>query len=373
MTTLCEPSNEKGPNAQLYLRSEIIDFNVFPSTEKTGANIKAWFLAVLASHNIDHSLVTGITPDGAADGQCGLGMIDTLAEKVDTCLLHQLQRAVLFSVGLAGSTCRNTEAKDLLRKNNRVVMLSRQSLAVNKAIKQAQLDADVPDHKLLSLVRTATTRWGNQYCQISRNNVLRPAIDPSVEKYKKDNKGNKEAIVEPNESDQGSKAGKAVPATELGLAADDWAANQELEGFLAYPYDIKETIEHKGTCTGAQALMLLYDVMANFCNPNAMLETKALPASLKMADRSRKSEIVSPADLNSIVDDARVVLREELQARCFDARPSNARLVQLYMSKTMDAKDVISNDQYELAKTLYLQWLRKGRLFQYNPQLTLCC
>ena len=42
-------------------------------------------------------MVTGITPDGAADGQCGLAMITSLAEKVDTCQLHQLQRACMLT------------------------------------------------------------------------------------------------------------------------------------------------------------------------------------------------------------------------------------------------------------------------------------
>jgi len=42
--------------------------------------------------------------------------------------------------------------------------------------------------------------------------------------------------VEPNESEEGSKAGKAVSASEIGLTSADWEENQELEGFLRYPY-----------------------------------------------------------------------------------------------------------------------------------------
>eukprot|EP00966_Prymnesium_polylepis_P063004 1462362-Prymnesium_polylepis.1 len=166
---------------------------------------------------------------------------------------------------------------------------------------------------------TATTRWGNQYSQLSTNHLLRAAIDPAVEKFKKDNKGNKEAIVEPNESNQGSKAGRAVAATEIGLSSD---SNQDLEGFLSYRYDIKETIEHKGFCTGAQSLMLLYDIKETFCNPSTMLETKELPTSLKMADRSRASDIKRADQLEPMIDEARVTLSKELQARCFDARTS---------------------------------------------------
>ena len=60
---------------------------------------------------------------------------------------------------------------------------------------------------------------------------------------------------------------------------------------MSYPYDLKQTIEHKGYCTGAQALMLLHDLKANFCDEDAMLEIKALPPMLKMADRERKQEV----------------------------------------------------------------------------------
>jgi hypothetical protein len=73
MTTVVEPKGsaaapkEKGlPPPQLYLQSEVLDFNVFPSTDKTGENIKAWFVDRLAADGIDHSMVAGVTPDGAA-------------------------------------------------------------------------------------------------------------------------------------------------------------------------------------------------------------------------------------------------------------------------------------------------------------------
>jgi hypothetical protein len=123
------------PGAQLHLRSDIVDFNVFPYSEKTGGNIKAWFLQVLIQNNIKHSMVSGITPDGSADGQCALGLIPTLCDKVDTCMLPQLQRSVLWCLGKTGKNCKNPEAQEQLRKNARIVMMSRQSLGTNKHIK----------------------------------------------------------------------------------------------------------------------------------------------------------------------------------------------------------------------------------------------
>jgi len=90
MTTKSKPADDQ---PELQLQNEILDFNTY---------------------DMPHSMVSGVTPDGAADGQCGLGLIPTLAEKVDTCILHQLQRSVLYSIGLAGSKSRNPEAKELI-------------------------------------------------------------------------------------------------------------------------------------------------------------------------------------------------------------------------------------------------------------------
>ena len=55
------------------------------------------------------------------------------------------------------------------------------------------------------------------------------------------------------------------------------------------------------------------------------------------------------------------MLKEDLQVRCFTLRSSNSRMVQLYMSKQMDANGMLTNEQYELARTLSMQWLRKSQ------------
>ena len=319
-------------------------------------------------------MIAGVTPDGAADGQCGLGLIPTIAPLVDTCQLHQLQRGVLISLGLAGSVTKNTMAKVLLRKHNRVVMLSRQSLAVGKAIRDAQHDADVPDHKLLALQPTATTRWGNQYSQLAVNNTLRLAIDPAVDKFKRDNRSNKEAIVESNESEQGSKVGIPVPASELGIDRDDWDDSLELESLYGIAYDVKETIEKRGHCTGAQGLMLLYDLSANACHSDASLTIKEFPSSLRLSDRERVETTKPSDDLSPITHRARELLREELTDRLLhggeDRRPSNSRLIQCYMSKQMKSSEYLPPAWNVQARTLYLQALRTAAECVYSRAAT---
>ena len=59
------------------------------------------------------------------------------------CHLHQLQRSVLASIGLAYKTSLNSEAKELLRAHARIVQLIRQSGAVAKELWDKQLAAGV--------------------------------------------------------------------------------------------------------------------------------------------------------------------------------------------------------------------------------------
>jgi len=138
MTTVEDPES-LSPSAQMWLASELLAFEVFPFHAKTGELIRTWVVSVFAKYDLDHLNVAGVCPDGAADGQCAFKLISTLAEKVDTCQLHILQRAVLNSVGLAGTTSKNPLAKKMLKKNNRIVMLSRQSGSFGKSLASRSL------------------------------------------------------------------------------------------------------------------------------------------------------------------------------------------------------------------------------------------
>ena len=103
-------------------------------------------------------------------------------------MLHQLQRAVLIALGLTGKYPKNVACKTLLRKHNRIVLLSHQSRAVNDGIREEQASLLIPTHKVLSTVTTMVTRWGNQLLQLRSNNTLKPIIEPVLRDYKSKNR-----------------------------------------------------------------------------------------------------------------------------------------------------------------------------------------
>ena len=55
---------------------------------------------------------------------------------------------------------------------------------------------------------------------------------------------------------------------------------------------------------------------------------------------------------------ARKELIKQIDKRFVDKRFSDARLIQIYMSKQIDASKVLSEENLQTAKALYLQWLR---------------
>ena len=375
LTTVVEPSTETAAEPaqkqplQLRVQSEVADLDVFPDSVHSGENIRDWLVALLKKLGINYSAIAGVTPDGAADGHKALNLIPELSNKVDTCLLHGLQRSVLYSVGKAGVNDPqkpkksaelpfNEEAKQLCRFHGRITRASNQIRAVAYGIREWQVRAGVPSSRVLTTVDTMPTRWGNQFLQIRRNNTLRPVIDRVIEHYKTMHRNNKEAIVEDDPDDEGSKLGKSVPATGLGLTSDQWDESLELEAFLEHPYLIKEAIEHVGYMTGAQALCSIDNLRGCCANAGGPLRIKAHPPSAKLLDRTRK-EIDRPAhDVSEMVKLGRQIMAQELKLRFFVEVPSPARLVQAYMSKQLPMPDWAPQNWLSLAKATYTNWLR---------------
>ena len=351
--------------AQLLLRGEVVAFEQFPNSEHTAENIRAWIRSVGKAKQISLSTdLTGMTPDGAADGQAALNGMDELSEKTDTCDLHRLQRAVLFSIGQAGAQCKNPEGKALIRKEGRIVTLHKQSRSVSMAVRDAQVSAGIPPHKILTPTSTKVTRWGGTFLQLAQNHVMHPVLDPAVEKFKRENRSRKDAIVESDETESsGDRAGRAVPAVELGLTPAEWDEGIEMEAFLDRAYQTKELIEKgkqgSGLITGAQSLMLMHN-LKNSCDAAKPLSVKLLPASPSLDDRDRVTEERSASLLGGCVTMARSVMATELTDRFFGERPSNARMVQLHMSKQRRSTMWLPETWRVLAESIYLRWLRKA-------------
>jgi hypothetical protein len=126
----------------LELVDELLEFYVFPFTAHTSENIKTWLVALMVAEELPADVWISMTPDGASDGVKAIKMVPGLAHKMNVCALHQLQRTVLYSVGMAGSgsTRKNLDARDLITINARVTKLQNQSREVCDGVRDVQIN-----------------------------------------------------------------------------------------------------------------------------------------------------------------------------------------------------------------------------------------
>ena len=322
----------------------LLDCSKFPSSDKTADNITDWLINKLTKLQLPADLCSTVTPDGDKTGLKAIWQIEDLDTNVIICHLHQLQRSVLYATGGAGVVNAegegNIELHSHLVKHKRVVQLTNQSNSVSDAIIKCQKKVGVTDHKLMATVNTHAIRWGNIYKQVGRNNILKDALVTAIEKHKKKVDGDEVAIV----LEQPNKTVETVQLKNIGLSENDWMTSLEVEAFLEYPYDLKETLERSTTITIGQSLQLMKDLKETL---QGDLDIKNFPRNLKEKNRKkRKVHTLEAEDVGAEVTRARNIMEDQLENRFFNECPPEPVLVQLRMSKQQPIAAVIEQESY---------------------------
>ncbi len=156
-------------------------------THQTWVKHKVFFsrnlCGLINQHQIKHNMVNDITPDGGTDGQCWLRLIDTLSDKVDTCMMYQHKTQSCGALVRQGSRAKTlrlriSSAKMLALSycHVRVWGLTRKSSSYREKL-------GCQDTKCGPLY--SQTRWATEFEQVTRNNLLRHVVDQSVENFKR--------------------------------------------------------------------------------------------------------------------------------------------------------------------------------------------
>ena len=196
---------------------------------------------------------------------------------------------------------------------------------------------------------------------------MRPILDPVLSAYRREHIDDA-AIIEvcdedPDDSDGEVPRGpfrlasKELTRKEIRFTDDQWNANLEAEAFLTRPAEIKTTLEHRPTVTGAQGVQLMIALQKQSALSKP-LEIMLFPQSPSLKHRPRTASLVPAANLNALVSTARKEMSKQIDKRFVDKTFSDARLIQIYMSKQMPAAKVLSEDNLVRGKALYLKWLR---------------
>ena len=97
------------------------------------------------------------------------------------------------------------------------------------------------------------------------------------------------------------------------------------------------------------------------CGAEKSLTVKFHPSTAKLADRQRQPEERKADALHELTKTARAEMVEQLAARFFEGeRPSDTRLIQIWMSKQRPAEKWMPKSWHILAKGWYYTMLRQA-------------
>ena len=129
-----------------------------------------------------------------------------------------------------------------------------------------------------------------------------------------------------------------TPATPTHSRYTTTPTHPPLLRYLKHPLLIKNFLEKKFShMTGAQSYMLLYDLKESMLENSGTISLLEFPSDASIAARKRKPFSARLDALPQIVTLARAELADQLGVRIFgtqyEDRPSDTRLIQIYMSK----------------------------------------
>lgn len=137
--------------------SPLLAFERMQESHHTGAAIARWKTACLKKWQLEGAIGLA-TEDGASPNKKANKI---LKQEMAVCVPHDIARAVLLASGEDGKPCRNPELKALIARSSKQAGSFSRSVVANKALQQAQLDAndELKEHQTLTTKTKNKTRW----------------------------------------------------------------------------------------------------------------------------------------------------------------------------------------------------------------------
>ncbi len=155
----------------------MLDFHIFTNSSHAAgmvANLKSTVLAMYGEVPSDISLAT---EDGASNNKKSAKL---LGQPFKVCFPHDLQRAVLFSTGMTGKPCQNTQLRDAISAMSRMAAAPHRSVQVTSALNQSQMDAGAKKSRVLTTASMNATRWQGLYRMVNKNRRLQKHLSVAL-------------------------------------------------------------------------------------------------------------------------------------------------------------------------------------------------
>ena len=260
----------------------LLAFRVFEAASHTGKVIASWKTAVLSEWNLHPVKSVSLwTEDGAANNVKSSKILNA---NYTVCGPHDMQRANLFALGIAGSTSLNPGAKGLIGRMSKQSSSFHYSGVASKGLQESQVAVPIPPHtppppadllshlrpssKCASALRQAargvkaseikctetanTTRWTGIFRSAKKTRLLEPDIKFGLTGDKDGMCGEEPAEIQEESADSASDAEEGGAAAAAAGTGDDAESDAE----QVPPFHSRAYV-HSSPCTHLAAATLV--------------------------------------------------------------------------------------------------------------------
>jgi hypothetical protein len=333
-------------------KSALLACETFPHITHTAVLIHNWMIKVLSDWGFRPQDVVMLTVDDGASivkaakiGHRRAGWGFTI------CFDDQLQRCILYALGLAGKTSRNPRMKEIIAQARRMVATVNHSTQLQKLLKQSQEQRKLD---VLMVKQDVITRWSSTFNFTERANILEPFLiavmsdstihDQSKQLLAQVDDTEMQTMLAEELSDDDlvdkqlyvpdfAEEPVAVPSDAL-LTSPKWDALKAIEGFSKPVAQVVLQLEGQTYTTADIAwpqLLLLKNTY--------QLDTFNVPLRMDQnSSRQRRQWQRLPyAGQPTWLKDAKKIFLAELQERFFDAGPSDNALRCMFLNLQIKA------------------------------------
>lgn len=362
--------------------SPVLAFSTLPSSRHTGHVLARWKRNTLeATKVLEIRDISLATEDGASNNKKS-NKILRLPSKV--CAPHDLQRCVLYAMGLTGKPSQNPSLRDFQAKSSKMVgSFSKSGVATAALIDAQQKDEDW--NKVLSLASPNATRWLGLHRQAMRNRELQPNIatalcgDAKGKEDELDDEGEADSLSESGSSCSGDenekgavsddddlvesqvRKGMPFPLRHRLLTNDEFSLNRQLESVLTSPAEVSALMQSHDGCRLEEAHLHLLTLTLQMAAPRLQV--------VSGRGESESWDEIPAARLQPMIRDFRTIFFEQANTRFrVMGTPDEHVLLCLKMSPFVDTTSTSTGPfgkraTQELMMAVYRTKLRQRQLY----------
>ena len=322
-------------------QSCLLKFGAFEVCSHTAVYIEQWLKDALQEWGFSYDDVVIMVPDGGANVKkaCKLAGLQW-----HVCYAHDLQRCILYALGLAGKECLNPEMKQVILRAKGMASAVRHSPKMQMSLEKVRKQRN---EKRLSITQEVRTRWSSTYAMAKSENILQPDLTSTMQSSTVNesasellSQASRNAQVRAvlaeedteDEDDTESTVPDANPPREKLLTETEFANLRNVEGFASPTAQVTRMLEGEKYVTADRGYPALKMLLLQYKYGKVIVPTIITAADML---KDRKFAAYDVDGLPQMMRTGKKVMVRKMEEKFFNADPCDNDLKAMYLNPTM--------------------------------------